>query len=273
MAQQSSGCLTICGILILPTVIVAFLQILDGLQNEPASNEDPRTEHRGKIEPTGSPVPPNKQDHPSDAVSFAHLEGTLTAAQRQRRSWENPFVPALWHSPGWIFDESAMRPPERQAAPATFRRPYKQLVLTLAIKYQLDFPPGGIAESINNTEPLLTIELLPRDSNAKLAIQLSEGRCTVSAVSADGSRQLALNDWSSVSEPSPDTKDPTERDTTQNDTYLAIALTPNRLMLRRNGRLISNIQRPDAITRTDCLVRFTAGARLSRISNMRFEGE
>ncbi len=282
MARPISRILTIGGALLLLAVILNFALLPD---RQPFNRKPPLISEVAPATPSGTVVT-NREHSSIDSLSVAQLAESLTPSQRQRASWENPFVPALWHATGWVFDKSAMRPPassttetgqEQSSAAATFRRPYTQFVLSLTVGSAADRPRVETRpehESTDSTalnERLLFIELLPQKTDPRLVIALSNRNIDVrveSASASPASRILGSNDWGS--DPGAAT-DPVEE--ISSTTGLTIALTPSRLLIRRAGRLLINIQRPVAITGTSCFVRLKPGRHLTHLSNLRFEGE
>ena len=282
MARPSSGILTLGSALVLVAVIL-IVALLPAPQ--PFNQKSPLISEAAPATQSGA-VARNREHSSIDSQSLAQLAESLTPSQRLHASWENPFVPALWHATGWFFDESAMRPPassttetghEQPLAAATFRRPYAQFVLSLTVESASDRPSVESLPAHESTssaainERLLSIELLPQTTDPRLVIALSDRNIEVRVESdsaTPASRILGSNDWGSDSDA---TTDPVEE--TSNATSLTIALTPNRLLVRRAGRLLINIQRPVALTGASCFVRLKPGQHLTHLSNLRFEGE
>jgi hypothetical protein len=288
MAQRSSGCLTIGGIPIFLAAIVIFFftQARLPFDHQPSPVRNDAT----SVSPAASVV--SAVEHSSalmDAQTLAEMEQSLTPAQRQRGSWEDPFVLDLWQASGWSFDGSVMRPLAAKssaaadtitdrstgrvlpASVATFRRPYSQLVMSLTVASVPGRSITGAAavtetsDTTDSLKPLLTVELLPQDADSRLLIALSESSLDVRTDSALGSQALASSESSSSQD------DP--QDTSDHETSLTIALTPNRLLIRRAGRLLINVQRPVSIAGKACFISLKAGPRLAYVGDLRFEGE
>ena len=287
MAQRSSGCLMFL-VLAAAAAGLWYLRTVALMPFREPLSEHPQQFSDGADVRKETPKVPAEPASASPQLPLpADLESGLTPEQLARSSWENPFIPSMWNAPGWIFDEASFRPARLPSPSATFRRPWSQLVVSFTLAADRsgeagqaigrEFVPGGIAESLDDSieippsdqslpePPLLTVVLASRDALVSVRVEFLSDRTRV--LTQDRGSQRLLTE----SQPSGDDRSSSEPG--NGDDFLAITLTPNRLLIRRAGRIEANASRPKGLQGTACYLQFQPGSGFKEIADLRLEGD
>ena len=204
-----------------------------------------RTAPAAKVEPANN-------DQPSEFSEL--IESDL-----ERSSWENPFHPRLWSSDGWWIDEDSMASESDSGQPATFLRPYRNVV----IECRFSKATEDRTKTVQERSPIeCELRLLSRDSNRWTSLLLGPGDIVL-AESVDGANTTVR------------TLRKTERATGDDplEAGIRLTLTPNRLLVAVDGQMRINVARPGSIMMSDCLAQFVVSEASIELSDLRFEGD
>jgi hypothetical protein len=192
------------------------------------------------------------------APTASIVTGKLTDADLARSSWENPFSPRLWSCEGWRINEDSMTCESETLQPASFLRPYRNVV----IECRLTRPEES--QTVEPTESPLTFELRLLDQSTGHWIGLNVADDNVS-----------LEEFSEDRKPVLQTLRETPRDISGETHEVAVRLTmtPNRILVAINGRLKINAARPTSTMSVECLVQFVADESGVTLSDLRIEGD
>jgi len=188
--------------------------------------------------------------------------GDLTDEDLARSSWEDPFLPQLWSCKGWRFGAKSMACQSEQRHPATFLRPYRNIV----IECQLNSP-------INSTiTPSQESKQLSGQFELRLVNQ-SIGNWAGLTVDADS---VSLTEFVAARQPvSRILRKCTHNfdNTSNQQVNVRMTMTANRILVAIDGRLKINVTRPGAVLNADCLAQFIAHQPGTSLSELRIEGE
>lgn len=183
---------------------------------------------------------------------------TLTAADLARSSWENPFRPRLWSCEGWRVDENSMTCESAAMSPATFLRPYRNVV----IECQLSRPAEATTSSATESPTPFELRLLNQSTGNWIGV----------VVDADN---VSLSEFSDDQQPALQTLRKTSRQPGSENHEIAVRLTitPNRILVAINSRLKINAARPSSTMNVECLPQFVAHEAGVTLSDLRIEGD
>ena len=231
----------------------------------------PQSSTVDRDEPTISSVPSLSQD--STAIPTEPAEGTnttdsqegetafeyrqLSEAELARSSWQNPFRPALWSCGGWRIDDDSMTSETETPQPATFLRPYRNVVIECRFSRK-----GEVAPS--NDQPPIEFELrlFNRNTHRWTSLSHASGRVTLSE---------SGNDTLSAQRPLRESGDVANSDAQELDVRLT--MTPNRILVAINGQMRINSPRPTSILNAECLPQFVIYQAGVSVTDIRFEGD
>lgn len=215
----------------------------------PTSNQDAPKLSTDPAEESGTSEP----DDPRDAFETRQL----SEADLARTSWENPFRPRLWSSDGWRLDEDSMTSGNATSPPATFLRPYRNVVIECRFSRQGEVIPPDGQSSIE-----FELRLLNRDTHRWTSLSYASGKVTLSE---------SGNDTLSAQRPLRESKDAANSDT--KDLDVRLTMTPNRVLVAVNGQMRINSPRPTSILNAECLPQFVVDQPGVSVTDIRFEGD
>ncbi|MDA1164324.1 MAG: hypothetical protein O3B13_14610 [Planctomycetota bacterium] len=176
-----------------------------------------------------------------------------------RSSWENPFRPRLWSCDGWRIDEDSMVSDFEEVSLATFRRPYRNVVIECRLTQSEQSAKDSPAESPQCFE----LRLLEKSTGNWIGLKTTAESVLLSHFASDQRPALQLLRESPPEPPSDDNHEMTVR----------FSMTPNRILIAINGRLRINASRPASLMHRDCLPQFVVHQPGVRLSDLRIEGD
>ena len=222
-----------------------------------AESSEPKLHRDGTENPTGSIVSGGSE---SFAQSVVPIETEpLTEADLARSSWENPFYHRLWSCEGWRLDKESMTCDSGDLPPATFLRPYRNVVVEFRLS-RSDQPGDGLLTE--SSPALFELRLFDRATRNWAGLVMDLG-----SVSLKEFRENRTTELQMLREASQDFTN------THHGVLVRFTLTPNRVLVAINGRLKINAARPTAIMNTDCLLQFVSLEPGATLSELRIEGE
>lgn len=183
--------------------------------------------------------------------------GPLSDADLARTSWENPFRPRLWSGDGWKINKDSMTSESESPQPATFLRPYRNVVI------ECRFSRSGEADSPEDMPPIeFELQLRNRDTQCLTILSHISGKLTLSETGGEAlSAQRPLRESSlAFSSDSHDVK-------------VRLTMTPNRILVVVNGQMRINSPRPTSVLNAECLSQFIVHEAGVTLTDVRFEGD
>lgn len=192
-----------------------------------------------------------------DEPKGSFKDGHLSEADLARTSWENPFRPQLWSCDGWRIDENSMTSETETLHPATFLRPYRNVVI------ECRFSRRAEVDSPEDIPPIeFEMRLRNRDTQRQAILSHTSGKVTLSE---------SGNEVSSEQRPLRESTNADNSDT--QDVELRLTMTPNRILVVINGQMRINSPRPASILNAECVSQFVAHEPGVTLSDVRFEGD
>jgi len=219
------------------------------ISSMPTSDQD-TTEH--SADPSKD-VATTNSDEPRDSFDY----GLLSEADLARTSWENPFRPQLWSCDGWRIDENSMTSETETLHPATFLRPYRNVVI------ECRFSRSDEVASLEESVPIeFELRLLNRDTQRQAILSHTSGKVTL---------KESGGEVSSAQRPLRESTMAFNRDS--QDVEVRLTMTPNRILVVIDGRMRINSPRPTSILNAECVLQFVAHEPGITISEVRLEGD
>lgn len=180
----------------------------------------------------------------------------LSESDLVRSSWENPFHPRLWNCDGWRMDENSMATTSESPPPATFLRPYRNVVVECRFG-----TTAAVAASSNESSVECEIRLLNQSTQQWTSLSVNSNRVTLAETRGKSPALRTLRETARS-----DTGDNSKVD-------VRLTLTPNRILVAVDGQMKININRPGSIMMADCLAQFVVAKADLELSELRFEGD
>ncbi len=249
------------------TIIVILLMAaagtaLSGCSNRSKAERDKLTDSSQPTSDQAAPEPAtipaidvanSESEEPKDLLEF----GQLSDADLARTSWENPFRPRLWACDGWKINEDSMTSESELPQPATFLRPYRNVVV------ECRFSRSGEVDSPSDLPPIeFELRLRNRDSQRLAILSHTSGKITLSE--SDG-------EASSAKRPLREYTQAVSSDS--QDVEVRLTMTPNRILVVVNGQMRINSPRPTSVLNADCLPQFMVREPGIALTDVRFEGD
>lgn len=221
-------------------------------------------------QPPVSSLPTSDQDTPEHssvpAKDVANSEpkestvlveyGQLSDADLARTSWENPFRPRLWACDGWKINEDSMTSEADTRQPATFLRPYRNVVI------ECRFSRSGEVDSPSDMPPIeFELQLRNRETQSRTILSHTSGKLTLSE--SDG-------EASSAQRPLRESTLAVSSDS--QDVEVRLTMTPNRILVMVDGQMRINSPRPTSVLNAECLSQFIVHEPGVTLTDVRFEG-
>jgi len=221
--------------------------------------------------PTASSLPTSNEGTPKlsidPAIDVANSEseepkgvfefGQLSDADLARTSWENPFRPRLWSCDGWKINEDSMTSESETPQPATFLRPYRNVLI------ECRFSRSGKVDSPRDLPPIeFELRLRNRDSQRQAILSHTSEKVTLSE--SDG-------EASSAKRPLREYTQAVSGDS--QDVEVRLTMTPSRILVVVNGQMRINSPRPTSVLNADCLSQFMVREPGIALTDVRFEGD
>lgn len=186
------------------------------------------------------------------AEPFSPMIRLLNADDRSKMSWIDPWLPRLWHAPGWEVNEDSIVC-LRSTQPATFLRPWQSVM----VEVQPNFKNAN--ENAEGAVRNRSFELRVSNEDASTAAVIRFANESVELIRmSDGSQEVLRH---AAIEPIGD------------EPLLRLSVTPNRIVVGCDGRPVLNGPRPSELVRRPLFVQFAASGGSIRISSIRIEGE
>lgn len=195
----------------------------------------------------------SESEEPKGLLEF----GLLSDADLARTSWENPFRPRLWACDGWRINEDSMTSESESPQPATFLRPYRNVVI------ECRFSRSGEVDSPEGLPPI-EFELRLRNRNSQRLAILSHTSGKITLSESDG-------EASSAKRPLREYTQAVSGDS--QDVEVRLTMTPNRILVVVNGQMRINSPRPTFVLNADCLSQFMVREPGIALTDVRFEGD
>ena len=224
-------------------------------RDEPAITSVPSLDQDSTAIPREPAEGINTTDSQEGETSFEHRQ--LSEAELTRSSWQNPFRPTLWSCDGWRVDEDSMTSETESSHPATFLRPYRNVVI------ECRFSRNGEVDPPKDHPPIeFELRLFNRDTQRWTSLSHNSGKLTLSESGAEASsRQQPLRESTNA----------VNGDTQNLDVRLTV--TPNRILVAINGQMRINSPRPTSILNAECLPQFVIYQPGVSLTDLRFEGD
>lgn len=182
---------------------------------------------------------------------------TLSEADLARSSWEDPFRPRLWSHEGWRLGEDSMICESEILQPATFLRPYRNLVV------ECQFSQMDQVDSPADSPPMeFELRLLNRNTQRWASLSQLSGQLTFSE---------SGNEASSEAQPPRESTDDVDKDS--QEVNVRLTMTPNRILVAIDGQLRMNLPRPTSTLNAECRCQFIGHTPGITLTNLRFEGD
>lgn len=182
---------------------------------------------------------------------------TLSEADLARSSWEDPFRPRLWSYEGWRMGEDSMTCESEILQPATFLRPYRNIVIECQFSRMADVDSPADAPPIE-----FELRLLNRNTQRWTSLSQLYGQLTLSE-----SGNEASSGPQSLRKSTNDVDDDTQ------EVNVRLTMTPNRILVAINGQRRMNLPRPTSTLNAECLCQFIGYTPGITVTNLRFEGD
>ncbi|MBI1312520.1 hypothetical protein GC176_14605 [bacterium] len=252
--------------LLLATVcasVILFLAIRDrGAPSEAVPPTGRTTEQQRRTEPSAASRVAQTTDDARltpDGMTQPQLPGgtqELSPELARRSSWTNPYGPSLWQAAGWRFAEDSMSTEslDRSTAETYCTAEFLREWNTFSVGLTVDFAKSSGAS--DETSHQLVLEVVDRSSGDSLRVTLQPDRAAADSVQSGQAvllREIPLADDFEFGR-------------------VGLLLTPNRLLVRGNDRLLLNVTRPSALIGQRCRFRILAPLGTT-IRELRFDGE
>jgi hypothetical protein len=181
----------------------------------------------------------------------------LNEADLARSSWEDPFRSRLWSHEGWHIDDDSMTCESEVLQPATFLRPYRNLVVECQFSQmaEVDLPA--------DPPPIeFELRLLNRNTHRWASLSQLSGQLTLSE---------SGDEASSEAQPLRESTDDVDKDS--QEVNVRLTMTPNRILVAIDGQLRMNLPRPTSTLNAECLCQFIGHTPGITLTNLRFEGD
>lgn len=224
-------------------------------RNKPTASSLP-TSDEGTSELSIDPakdVANSESEEPQNSRKF----GQLSDADLARTSWEDPFRPRLWSCDGWRINEDSMTFESETPLPATFLRPYRNVVI------ECRFSRSGEVDSSENRPPIeFELRLRNRDTQSLTILACNSGKLTLSESDGEASSaQRPLREYTqAVSGDSQDVE-------------VRLTMTPNRILVAVNGQMRINSPRPTSVLNAQCILQFIVHEPGIVLADVRLEGD
>lgn len=237
----------------------------EDVRSETASHQNAGTLQTSEIESGLKSASASNSETEPYVSAVSTDSGDLTDEDLARSSWENPFHPRLWSCENWQLGAHTMTCQSEPLHPATFLRPYRNIV----IECQLTCPTGSAGTSASE----------PKQSSNQLEFRLvNQGTGNWAGLMIDAD-DVSLTEFVAARQPTLRTlrkcshKFNNSEKSNHRRIDVRVTMTANRILVAIDGRLKINVTRPSAILGADCLARFIAHQPGTTLSQLRIEGE
>ncbi len=194
-------------------------------------------------------------DEPEASAETARSD-TVPPELAERTNWANPYTAVAWKTSRWRFNDDSMTALPAGAStverlcPAEFFRDWTAFTAAFLVDFD------DASDKSARIGPHLLMEVFDPDSADTLRVSFETEHAAAESIMSGEAVTLREASLMKSEEPS----------------NVGLSLTPNRVLVRVNGRLLLNVPRPSALIDRRCRFRISALPG-STVSELRIDGE